>query len=185
MAGMLVLVVGPSGAGKDTLIARAKATLAGDPRYGFPRRLVTRVADASLENHDTISWEEFRAGVAANAFPLHWEAHGLGYAVPLSIEDDLAADRTVVLNVSRRIIMRAVGTYSNVHVVFVHTDRAVRASRLVRRGREAEADVAARLAREGRELLLGVPTTIVDNSGALEPAVEAFLTAIRGFSSPA
>ena len=40
--GTLALVVGPSGAGKDALIDGARHHFAGDPRYSFPRRLITR-----------------------------------------------------------------------------------------------------------------------------------------------
>ena len=39
---MLVLVVGPSGAGKDTLLDAAKQALADNRRFHFVRRVVTR-----------------------------------------------------------------------------------------------------------------------------------------------
>ena len=56
--GRLVLVVGPSGAGKDTLIAGAKAGLADDASVVFPRRVVTR-ASGNGEDHDTLTVAEF------------------------------------------------------------------------------------------------------------------------------
>ena len=40
--GSLVLVVGPSGVGKDTLIGGAKQALENDRRFTFVRRVVTR-----------------------------------------------------------------------------------------------------------------------------------------------
>jgi phosphonate metabolism protein PhnN/1,5-bisphosphokinase (PRPP-forming) len=181
MAGTLVLVVGPSGAGKDTLIAAARAQLAGDAAFVFPRRLVTRHAVPQLEDHDTMSWEEFASG----DFALSWEAHGLGYALPRVIEGDLDEGRTVIANVSRKVIANAAARYACGIVVITATPE-VRAARLAGRGRESATDVAARLAREGAEVPAGLAQVIVvDNSGTLEPAVDAFVAAIRVFAHTA
>src|SRR5271165_1721482 len=97
---MLVLVVGPSGAGKDTLLDAAQAALAGDPRFRFVRRVITRPAEAGGEAHEAVSEAEF----TARAFALAWQAHGLRYGIPDDIAVDLAAGRVVVANVSRGVI---------------------------------------------------------------------------------
>ena len=83
--GRLVLVVGPSGAGKDSLIEAARRALAGHPRFVFPRRLVTRPCDPGSEDHDSLTEEAFASEREAGAFFLHWGAHGLHYALPGSI----------------------------------------------------------------------------------------------------
>jgi ribose 1,5-bisphosphokinase len=180
VAGTLVLVVGPSGAGKDTLIAAAREALADDPGFVFPRRIVTREAVKELEDHDTISREDFAAWRAADGFALSWDAHGLSYALPKSILADLEAGRTVVANTSRQVLGEAVARYGT-QVVLVTADRAVRAARLSGRGRESEADVAARLAREGAALPPGVEATVIDNSADLATAVTAFIAVLRRF----
>jgi ribose 1,5-bisphosphokinase len=167
--------------GKDTLIAEARSALAGDPTFVFPRRMVTRQAVPQLEDHDTMSWEDFRGG----DFALSWEAHGLGYALSRSVEGDLSAGRTVVVNVSRKVIEGAAKRYP-CGIVVVTADPEVRASRLAGRGRESPSEVAARLARDGAEVPVGVaPVLVVDNSGALEPAALAFVVALRDFSARA
>jgi len=58
--GRLVLVVGPSGAGKDTLIGLARAASADAGDIVFPRRVVTREATA-FEDNAQVSFEIGRA----------------------------------------------------------------------------------------------------------------------------
>jgi phosphonate metabolism protein PhnN/1,5-bisphosphokinase (PRPP-forming) len=178
ISGTLVLVVGPSGAGKDSLIAGARDELAGNPGYVFPRRIVTRQAVAALEDHDSISREAFERERAAGRYALTWEAHGLCYALPHSIEGDMAAGRTVVCNVSRRIIADAREKYPHCAVILITAGIALRAQRLAGRGRETEYEIAARLAREGAPVPAGVNPVSVDNSGTLSAGIAAFVAAL-------
>lgn len=177
--GALVLVVGPSGAGKDTLMGAAKAALADDPNFVFARRVITRDAMAELEDHDSIDPAGFEAAKAAGAFALSWEAHGLCYGVPIEIDDDIAAGRTVVMNGSRRMIGDAQGRYPRCLVTLITADVAVRARRLAGRGRETEAEIADRLAHEGAPVPDGIETVRIDNSGSLDTAVGALIRALR------
>ncbi len=176
--GALVLVVGPSGAGKDTLIEAARTQLAADPRFVFPRRTVTRAAVAALEDHDSIDPNEFRRQKLRGAYALDWEAHGLNYGVPAAIDAALVAGRIVVVNTSRKVIERAFEKYPDCRVLLVTADPHTRAARLAGRGRESESDVAARLAHEGAPLPVGVTATIIDNSGALADGIAAFVGAL-------
>ena len=101
--GRLVLVVGPSGAGKDTLIDLARAACAGDANVVFARRVVTREASGS-EDNEQVTPDAFRQALACGAFAVHWEAHGLSYALSRAVADDVLAGRTVVANISRSVI---------------------------------------------------------------------------------
>lgn len=178
---MLVLVVGPSGAGKDTLINAARVALAGDARFVFPRRVVTRTAVAALEDHDSVSAEEFALQERNGAYALSWEAHGLNYGLPRSIADDLAAGRVVVMNASRRMIPVAMETFPGSQVVLVEATPDVRAARLGGRGRESAAEIEARLR---REVDVPMPGAVrIDNSGALDDGIARFLAALRNFST--
>lgn len=174
---MLVLVVGPSGAGKDTLINAAKLALAGDARFVFPRRVVTRPAMAELEDHDSVTPEQFALHEANGDYALTWEAHGLKYGLPASIRNDIAMGRVVVMNGSRAMVPIARETLPGTVVVLVGASPQVRAQRLARRGRETAAQISARLA---REVDVDIPNAIlVDNSGELEQGKARFLAGLR------
>ena len=116
--GKLVLVVGPSGAGKDTLLGLARTACADDPTIVFVRRVVTRES-SDAEDNEQISAEGFREAQARGAFAVHWEAHDHAYGLPKSIEDDIRAGRTVVANVSRTVIPALRHCYLNVVVVSI------------------------------------------------------------------
>ena len=179
MQGALVLVVGPSGAGKDTLIGAARDALAEDARFVFPRRVVTRTAMVELEDHDSVEQTEFARQKLRGAYALDWEAHGLCYGVPAAIDADVAAGRIVVVNTSRRVIERAIETYPNCHVMLVTAQLEIRAARLAARGRESATEVAARLAREGAPVPEGTDPVIIDNSEALADGVQRFVGALK------
>jgi len=145
--GRLILVVGPSGAGKDTLIASARAECAHDASVVFPRRVITRAATA-FEDHDTISEEMFRRAVGAGAFALWWEAHGLCYGIPGAIDDDIRSGKTVVCNVSRTVVEPTRRRYARVAVVCVTAPRHILESRLAARDRPSDGNLAARAGRD-------------------------------------
>ncbi|WP_208978408.1 hypothetical protein [Pseudovibrio denitrificans] len=69
--GALVMVVGPSGAGKDTLIYGYKDRCEGDANIMFARRLITRPADAGSEPHEAVCNEEMSQLIdqAASPYP--------------------------------------------------------------------------------------------------------------------
>lgn len=181
--GVLVLVVGPSGAGKDTLISAARAALSGDPRFVFPRRVVTRDAIVALEDHDTLTPADFQLQRLRGAFALDWQAHGLSYGVPAAIEADLAQGRVIVVNTSRKVIELALEKYADCAVMLVTARPEVRAQRLASRGRETAEDVAARLAREGAAVPPGVIPITIDNSESLAEGIDAFVSALRALAA--
>jgi len=144
---MLVAVVGPSGAGKDTVMEGARAILGADPRFVFARRAITRAVDAGGEAHDAMTREAFEALRCAGGFALSWPAHGLLYGIPRAIESAMADGRVVVANLSRGVLGEAASRYP-LRVLNITAPLPVLAARLALRGREDAADIAARLARE-------------------------------------
>ncbi|RYE08600.1 MAG: phosphonate metabolism protein/1,5-bisphosphokinase (PRPP-forming) PhnN [Hyphomicrobiales bacterium] len=178
---MLVLVVGPSGAGKDTLINAAKAALQDDRRFVFPRRVVTREAVAALEDHESVTAEEFALREQHGAYALSWEAHGLRYGLPASIAGDIAAKRVVVMNGSRRMIPLALERFPGTRVVLVEATPEVRAARLGGRGRESAEEIEARLRREVDTPMAGAIR--VDNSGTREAGEARFIAVLTEFAA--
>ncbi len=176
---MLVLVVGPSGAGKDTLLDAARQALAGDPRFRFVRRVITRPADAGGEAHEAVTEAEF----ARRDFALQWQAHGLRYGLPTDIAEDDARGIVIVANASRTVIAEAAQRFVT-RVIEITAPPAVLAARLAARGREAGADVAARLSRSVA-VPEGVEVITVMNDGTLEDGVRQFLAALNRAASDA
>ncbi len=99
--GVFVAVVGPSGAGKDTIISYARENFAESQAVEFVRRVITRAADAASEDHDTLAEEEFEEAGKAGAFAVSWSAHGLRYGLPASLDTAIADGHVAVANVSR------------------------------------------------------------------------------------
>ena len=174
MSGCLVLVVGPSGAGKDTLIRLARWELAHEPRYVFQRRLVTRPPSQD-EDNDMIDAAAFSRGQAENRFTLSWRAHGLGYAVPAEAGHLAESGHVVVCNVSRRIVGEARARCARVSVVEVTAPPDVLARRLAARSRAEDGDLSARLTRAAP---VAADLTIL-NTGAPEQAAARFIEHLR------
>ncbi len=176
---MLVLVVGPSGVGKDTLLDGARIALADDRGVLFAQRQITRPAAAGGEAHIPIGESEFAAREAAGAFALSWRAHGLAYGVGVEIDSQLAAGLRVVVNVSRQVLNIARHRYGAIRVVSVTADPRVLAKRLRSRARETEAEIAARLARAAAVEVAGDDVVIVRNEGEPQEGVAQLVAAIR------
>jgi ribose 1,5-bisphosphokinase len=175
--GRLVLVVGPSGAGKDTLIGLGRASCAGEADIVFARRVVTREATA-FEDHEQMSPEDFRQARQEGKFAVDWEAHGHCYGLARSIDDDIRAGRTVVANVSRSVIDAMRRVYANVVVVAIAAPPQVLLDRLAARGRSSDGEIAERLQRLAPDLL-GRPDATITNVGSPEHHARELMRIIR------
>jgi ribose 1,5-bisphosphokinase len=175
--GRLILVVGPSGAGKDTLIAQARARLAGDPGIMFPRRIVTRATSAA-EDHHTISNRDFAMAAEEGAYAFWWEAHGLKYAFPAGIDDDIRAGRTLVCNVSRGLVAMLRRRYAHVAAVLVTAPPEVLAARLAARGRASDGDIGQRMGRAAPPEAEISPDHVIENVEDIERGAARLVAAI-------
>lgn len=177
--GVLVAVVGPSGAGKDTIIAHARCALAGEPHVEFVRRVITRPCDGTTEDHDSMDEASFAKALALDAFPIAWQAHGLSYGLPASVDRAVDNGQVAVANVSRGVLDALRERYVNVAVVEITASPEILAARLAERARETHAEVLARLARTVVANAAGPNVIRIDNSGPKEIAGEEFVAVIR------
>ena len=174
---VLILVVGPSGAGKDTLLNGVREALGEHHAMRFVRRVITRPGDLGEEAHESVSEQAFELREQVGDFALSWRAHGLRYGIPADISMDLARGRVVIANVSRAVVAEAAARFP-VAVIEVTAPADVLAARLAERGRETVDDVARRLSRD-IELPVPVSRLSVVNDGTREAGVARLLAAIR------
>lgn len=176
--GRVVLVVGPSGAGKDTLLGLARAACADDGNIVFPRRVITRQASASEENEE-VSIGTFQEALTRGDYAMHWEAHGHRYALWRAIDDDIRAGRTIVANVLRTVIGTMRRAYADVTVVLITAPPNVLAERIAMRARSSDGMVENRLRRTVEDASAAPNVTIV-NVGTAEYHARQLVRIIKG-----
>ena len=183
-AGTMVVVVGPSGAGKDSVMSYAARHFADEPRLGFVRRVITRPPDAGGEAHEAIDAAGFHARAVAGDFAVSWDAHGLSYGIPRETFDQLAGGITLVANGSRSALPAFAEAYGRLKVVLITARADILAARLAARGRESGEAIARRLDRAVPEIVVAADTVVIDNSGALEEAGDALVRLLSSTLGP-
>lgn len=183
-AGMMVVVVGPSGAGKDTLMNIAAEHFAGRRDVHFVRRVITRDGEAGNEDHLSVSVAEFFAMDRAGSFAVCWDAHGLKYGIPAAVRQELSQGHLVIANGSRSVLDRFQAAFPRLKVLNITARPEVLAERLIARGRETREDIIKRLERGSLTVQDTYDVTDIDNSGKLEDAartiVEKLETLLKG-----
>lgn len=179
MSTPLVYVIGPSGVGKDSIMALARA--ACDPHVvAFAHRYITRPPQPGDENHIALSDAEFAARLRAGWFALAWRSHGLGYGIGREIDLWRASGTLVVMNGSRAYLDEAAARYPDLVPVLVTADPAVLRARLQARRRESAADIDARLRAAETPQVRHPSLRTIDNSSTLAASGEAFIRLLAG-----
>lgn len=178
MAGQLVYVVGPSGSGKDSIIQ----SLANRAGVTIMRRVITRVTDNMCEDSDSVDIETFEQMEAQGKFSMSWQANGLSYGIPLSMDEHLRAGQVVVVNGSRKYCETLYKHYPDALVVLVTVEPSLLKQRLQQRKRESELEIEKRLQRNAlfEQTLLNdfarwkLSFFKLDNSSDLTHTIEQF-----------
>ena len=163
MSGLWVFVCGPSGAGKDSVMAWAADHLKEQPGIVFSRRLITRPLQPGSD-HDPVTPQQFSDLHAAGALAWHWAAHGFSYGVRAHYSDAVAAGHVVVVNGSREHANTLIHGAQRALVVQIEADAAQIEQRLVQRGRDTPKDIERRKERNAQLQKHGAALTIVNDS---------------------
>lgn len=172
---MVFLVVGPSGAGKDTVIDHVRKHR---PDLAIAQRVITRAADAGGEEHESVDHATFEAMEAAGTFALTWRANGRAYGVRSEELAPLAEGRDVLISTSRTILDTVRQRFPRRLILYVTAPVELLTARLALRGRETAFEIEERLRRAELATPTGEDVAVIDNSGAVEAAVEDFLAAL-------
>jgi ribose 1,5-bisphosphokinase len=172
MTGRFIAVVGPSGVGKDSVM---QAMAAHDPRLVLARRIITRPSDAGGEVFQGVTEDAFETQKNKGCFKLHWAAHGLQYAIPISVEDTLRQGQDVLANLSRAVLGHVKNSFERFEVIHLTADHDILAARLAARDRETAEQISHRLNRASHQLPAGLTTYEIDNSGLLDQTVQSAL----------
>lgn len=171
--GKLIWLMGPSGSGKDSLLAALRQR--EHTQLLVAHRYITRAANAGNENHIALSEQEFFTRAGQNLLALSWHANGLYYGVGVEIDLWLHAGFDVVVNGSRAHLPQAQARYGKALLpICLQVSPDILRQRLQARGRESETEIAARLARAARY----APSNchILNNDGSLLQSVDTLLT---------
>ncbi|MCF1182483.1 ribose 1,5-bisphosphokinase [Marichromatium gracile] len=169
----LFYLIGPSGSGKDALLQGLRQRLGGRAPLLFAHRYITRDWRAGGENHIALSAEEFAQRLERGLFKLHWQANGCRYALGIELDAWLDSGQSVIANGSRAQLEQARRCFGErLMPVEVRVDPQRLRQRLRARGREDEAAISARLARNARlERERRGQTLQLDNNGDLDAAL--------------
>lgn len=176
MTGRLIGVVGPSGAGKDSVM---QGLVALRPHFALVRRVITRAPELGGEDFEALSEARFAEMRDAGAFCVHWQAHGLSYGIPDAVRLRIGKGEQLLVNLSRDVLAQVARVFPAFTVLNVTASRATLEARLAARGRESEADIARRLGRAERALPTGLDLLTLANDGSLEDTVDAAIALLQ------
>lgn len=170
-------IMGPSGAGKDSVIEEVSehfgAEISRPPRY-----ITRKIVRSDTELHNVMSSETFKEFADKSCFSLYWEANGFFYGYDKQWLEDLAEGKIVLLNGSRSYWAEVKLRYGEkLCPVYLELSPESQTERLIGRGRETHEQIEKRIARSTQLSHIGEDREIVQINAdqPLESVVNDFI----------
>ena len=103
----LFYLVGPSGAGKDTLLNEIKQKQYSVHQPIVGHRYITRPPSVNDENHIQLSTFDFQQRKDSGLFLFDWASHGNQYAIGKEVKKWIKSGNNVIVNGSRNYLKQA------------------------------------------------------------------------------
>jgi ribose 1,5-bisphosphokinase len=179
----LIYVVGPSGAGKDSVLSWLREQTPESATVQWARRTIDRPssAESGAENHESVDTAAFERLLAEGAFAMHWSANSHRYGIrPSELIRLKDSSWCVMVNGSRAHLPLAARDYPGLTVLLITASPAVLRERLLARGRESVSAVEARLQRHvALDIPSGCALVEIHNDRTLEQAGEQSLNKLK------
>lgn len=176
--GIFFFVVGPSGAGKDSLIDGARKQLSDMGRYRFVQRVITRPAGSPGENHIPMTLVEFDNALKKKQFLVSWKAHQLYYGIPIAVCEQLNNGIHVIANGSRSVIRELTKKVERLIVIEITAPTELLLERIIERRRENEDEARVRVERVVEDYPDTVRVISINNNSSLDEGVDKFTQAL-------
>ena len=152
----LIYVMGPSGAGKDSLLDWLKSRLPPQSPIRFAKRTIDRPLQALGEQHESVDAASFERLQKEKSFAMHWLANGRQYGVRHGELIPLQQQQWLLVNGSRAYLPEALRQFDGLTVLHISASADILRARLLVRQRETPEVVEARVQ---RAVAFSVPPT--------------------------
>lgn len=169
----IVLIVGASGVGKDTLIRNIKEKIDAN----FIQRYITRIPDTN-ESNFYLDIKAFELLKTKEYFVSTWGAHENLYG----IAKEHIIKGLNIISISRGAIKDFEEHYEDVTTINITIPKELLYKRLQQRGRESQEAIEKRVARS-YEKIEAKRLIDFDNSDLLENSIEKFLDLLQSIKS--